>query len=183
MSCTRVGTDKPIFINPNCTWKPTWNPRAEDAKVGHWNLLEGPMGKPWKFSGFAKKKTREISANVIWAEIFMILLPPKKTTKNPIGIPTCRCKGNFRKDWRNSKCGCVIGRPPVKLVTAPFSGSTLGLLGGWAPRIRIGRLVRMGGLPPIYKPWNDSPLGRGMILRGLTLAWLLTTKQWKLVCG
>ena len=56
MSCTRVGTDKPIFINPNCTWKPTWNPRAEDAKVGHWNLLEGPMGKPWKFPGFAKKK-------------------------------------------------------------------------------------------------------------------------------
>lgn len=158
----------------------TLEPRMLRSGIGtYWKV---PWGNPGNSLDSRKKKHVRYLQMWVWAEIFMFLLPPNKTTKNPIvGIPTCRCKGNFRKDWRNSKCGCVIGRPPVKLVTAPFSGSTLGLLGRWAPGIRIGRFVRMGGLPPIYKPWNYSPLGRGMILRGLTLAWLLTTKQRKLV--
>ena len=129
-------------LHLSCHGKPTMEPCSPGAKVGG--------ETPWKFPRIREKKnTWDICKCEFGPKFSCFYYLQTKQPKKPIvGIPTCRCKGNFRKDWRNSKCGCVIGRPPVKLVTAPFSGSTLGLLGGWAHRIRIGRFVRMGGLPP-----------------------------------
>lgn len=52
-------------------------------------------GKPPRNSQDPRKKKREISANVIWAEIFMLLLPPKKKKKNDCRNPDLPMQGKL----------------------------------------------------------------------------------------